>query len=146
MTGPIARRDARRNRYPPLTQLPPRPPVHGARGLSLKSTCRCRAGGVRSVRGQDPALHVRRFGARPHDPWAHPTRHRQRARGECHADLQRAEAAARHHRRQRQRPRAQARGCRLHQLPQGLRGSRAAHGVQAHGRRAEGDGPLLRPH
>ena len=72
------------------------------------SAAAARPGGARAP-ARAPAAR-----ARPPDPRARAPGHRERARGQRDAHLQRAQGAARDHRRQPERARAQARGGRVH--------------------------------
>src|SRR2546429_1197906 len=84
--------------------------------------------------------------ARPPDPRADPARHRERARGDRVAHLQRAQAAAPDERRQSQRARPQARGGAVREVRQVLRGAGAEDRVPPHGGGTAGAGALPRPH
>src|ERR1051325_2616188 len=91
---------------------------------------------ARTAAGEYPALRS------PHRREDAP-RYRQRAGGEPVAELQRAQGDPQDDGRQRERPRAQARGRRVPDLPEVVRGTHAAHGVHADGGGTTGAGEVF---
>src|SRR3989442_628506 len=106
----------------------------------------CAPGGGRGAGASPTARGAGAAAARPPDPRADPARHRERARGDRVAHLQRAQAAAPDERRQSQRARPQARGGAVREVRQVLRGARAEDRVPPYGVGTACPGALPRPH